>query len=588
MQRRSVRAATAATAMTLAFTLAACSPDSPKVDGDEKKGSEPSKTLVPDKLSQTDADLSKYTSQKLSWSKDTCTQDVKELNTFSLRDLAPVNDRTECAVVTVPKDYSEPGKGDIKVMVTRTKAKDGGDARLLMTNPGGPGSPAGVFSVATAALSPMGLDHDVIGVDPRGTGGGTRVTCDLKSPDVDDRSDLSDANVKAMQAAARKTVDDCVDKHGDLLPYINTDNTARDHQLVMQLLGKKQTDYYGVSAGTWLGARFGTLFPKSVGRFVLDSATKYTASFQDSFGMQPMAFQRRFDDQLVPWLARQDAKYKLGSSDEDVKTSYEAIRTAAGKGELGKFDDPSLIDNIVAQTMYTDRGFTTAGALLNLLNAARNGDEKALTTAESALGGASASAKEDSKNQSTVFIATRCNDTTWSKDENSYVKTAKAEKEKYPLIGYSDAANECAYWPYQASDTKVDLSKTPKMMVVQTEADPATAYEGARDAHKEAGNSVMIAVDDQGNHGAVLGGGNLCVEQKSYAFLTKGELPEEDIVCPAIPLPNEQQVHSFGFKPEGKAVEMPEDPTPTWQKKLLEILGAILQEILTPKQTPQD
>ena len=47
-----------------------------------------------------------------------------------------------------------------------------------------------------------------------------------------------------------------------------------------------------VSAGTWLGSRYATLFPKQVGRFVLDSNTEFTAPFAKTFGNQPMAFQR--------------------------------------------------------------------------------------------------------------------------------------------------------------------------------------------------------------------------------------------------------------------------------------------------------
>ena len=596
-QHWGIRALTATTVLSLVATLAACD-NEPKVEtnnstststaanGPDGKTGTPVGQLAPDGV-----DLSKFTGQQVQWSKDTCTSDVKELRSFSLRDLAAINARTECAKVKAPKDYSDPGKGEIDVMVTRTApSKTPAEQRVLMTNPGGPGAPSGAFSVITAALSPLGTSHTVIGVDPRGVGGGTRVTC--KSYGVrglNDYRDLSDSDISNLQRAAKKTVDDCVSANGDLLPYITTANTARDHELVRQLIKTDKVDYYGVSAGTWLGAYYSTLFPNHVGRFVLDSNTEFTGSFQDSFGTQPMSFQRRFADQLLPWLARQNSTYDLGTTKDDVGKTYEDIRKAAGEGKLGQFE-PIILDNIVAHTLYSDRGFESSGALLALLKRAMNGDSQALATAEGAAGGGGSQQElDDSRNQNTVFMAIRCNDTSWNKDPNSYVKTVKENGPKYPLVGYYDVANECAYWPYKAQDMKVDTSKAPQMLLVQTEDDPATAYEGGLKAHKASTNTRFLSVDDQGNHGAVLGGGNLCVEQQAYGFLQTGKLMEKDAVCPGVALPKDGQVHSVGFTPEGDKLAMPVDPTPQWKKALLAVLGAILDELLTPKNTtPRD
>lgn len=596
-QHWGIRALSATTVLSLVATLAACD-NEPKVEtnnstststaanGPDGKTGTPVGQLAPDGV-----DLSKFTGQQVQWSKDTCTSDVKELRSFSLRDLAAINARTECAKVKAPKDYSDPGKGEIDVMVTRTApSKTPAEQRVLMTNPGGPGAPSGAFSVITAALSPLGTSHTVIGVDPRGVGGGTRVTC--KSYGVrglNDYRDLSDSDISNLQRAAKKTVDDCVSANGDLLPYITTANTARDHELVRQLIKTDKVDYYGVSAGTWLGAYYSTLFPNHVGRFVLDSNTEFTGSFQDSFGTQPMSFQRRFADQLLPWLARQNSTYDLGTTKDDVGKTYEDIRKAAGEGKLGQFE-PIILDNIVAHTLYSDRGFESSGALLALLKRAMNGDSQALATAEGAAGGGGSQQElDDSRNQNTVFMAIRCNDTSWNKDPNSYVKTVKENGPKYPLVGYYDVANECAYWPYKAQDMKVDTSKAPQMLLVQTEDDPATAYEGGLKAHKASTNTRFLSVDDQGNHGAVLGGGNLCVEQQAYGFLQTGKLMDKDAVCPGVALPKDGQVHSVGFTPEGDKLAMPVDPTPQWKKALLAVLGAILDELMTPKNTtPRD
>lgn len=590
------RALTATAVIALTTSVAACNGDtattkksstsssSTSTNGNGNTGTSGTSATQTGKLSPTGADLAKYTGQQVQWSKDECTPDVKSLTSFSLRDLAPINDRSECAKIKAPKDYGDPSKGEIDLMVTRTTPAKGENPRVLMTNPGGPGGPAGAFSVITAALSPLGTTHTVIGVDPRGVGGGTRVTCSMYGTDAEDYRNLSDSDIKDLQAAAKKTVDRCVAKEGDLLPYITTANTARDHELVRQILKVPTVDYYGVSAGTWLGAYYATMFPQQVGRFVLDSNTEFTGTMQTSFGSQPMSFQRRFKDQLLPWLARQNATYGLGSTADEVNTSYEDIRKASGEGKLGKFY-PIAVDNIVAHTLYSDRGFQSAGALLKLLKQAKDGDSGALRTAEGAIGGSSATAREDTRNQNTVFMAIRCNDTSWNKDPQSYVSSAKENGPKYPLVGYFDHANECAYWPYKPVDMKVDTSKAAPMLLVQSEADPATAFEGGWKAHKASTNTRFLSADDQGNHGVVLAGGNLCIEQKAYGFLQNGTLIDKDAVCPGIPLPKEKDVYSFGITPEGEKLTMPVDPTPQWKKLLLAALGAILDELLAPKNT---
>ncbi len=88
-----------------------------------------------------------------------------------------------------------------------------------------------------------------------------------------------------------------------------------------------------------------------------------------------------------------------------------------------------------------------------------------------------------------------------------------------PDPGGKRMVGDCASWPYAAPQITVDTSKAPPMLMVQTEADPATAYEGALDAHPKSPNTRLLSVDNQGNHGAELAGGNPCVEKAAYGYL---------------------------------------------------------------------
>lgn len=521
------------------------------------------------------ADISKFVKQKVTWNEENCPS--------SLRSITLLSDKTTCASIKAPKDYTDPGKGTIDLMVTRTKG-DSETSRLLFTNPGGPGGPAARFSAAVAKVSPLGGTHDVVGVDPRGTGDSTSVSCKPADTGVDDNRDLSPAQTKQVQSRVKKSVQDCVKKHGDLLPYITTDNTVRDHDLVRRILGKDKVDYYGVSGGTWLGARYATLFPKHVGRFVLDSNADFSGPWSKTFFNQPMAFQRRWDQQFLPWAARHDGTYGLGSDARAVNGVYEKVRRAAGEDKLGQFT-PSVVDGLLRQQMYSDDGFVTAAKILGLLNEAADGDRSALTTAERAAAAGSGDGPDDYR-EHTTFMAITCNDTPWSKSPSAYAASAAGQGKKYPLAGYNIVQNECGYWPYQAPQTKVDLSKAPPMMMVQTELDPATSYENAVAAHKASPSTRMLVVDNQGDHGAVVGSKNACVTTAAYDFLVKGKLISSDSVCPALPLPDDTKAYEVGSKAEGAKLPTTDgyaQQKPGLAQQVLQLLLKIISEATRPQ-----
>ncbi|BDZ56357.1 alpha/beta hydrolase [Barrientosiimonas endolithica] len=582
MTRSHARFATVmALTLTTATALSACQEDSgPTVPRSSSSSATSSAGTAPGAQAPAPqrpmADLSRYVGQQVSWSEDTCPS--------SMRVVTALSDKTTCARITAPKDYFDPGKGDITLMVARTKS-DNPDARVLFTNPGGPGAPAARFSAVVAKLSPLAQTHDVIGVDPRGTGDSTSVSCDPPRTGVDDNRNLTPAQVTTVQSRVKKSVTDCVAKHGGLLPFLTSDNTARDHDLVRRILGAGTVDYYGVSAGTWLGSRYATLFPKQVGRFVLDSNTEFTAPFAKTFGNQPMAFQRRWDQQFLPWAARHDATYGLGTDNRAVNGVYEKVRKAAGEGRLDVFT-PSLIDNVLASEMYGDPGFVSAATLLGLLDKATDGDPDALRQAKRSLMSSGGDGYTDYR-ESTTFMAVTCNDTPWNKQPLTYAANAFNLGKKYPLTGYDVVENRCAYWPYTAPQTKVDVSKAPPMMMVQTELDPATSYENAMSAHRASPSTRMLVVDNQGDHGAVVGSKNACVTTAAYDFLTKGKLIAQDSVCPAVPLPDDSQVFEVGSKAQG-----PQLPTadgyarqkPNLAQQVIDLLLRILAEATHPQR----
>jgi pimeloyl-ACP methyl ester carboxylesterase len=447
--------------------------------------------------------------------------------------------RQKCGTFVAPKDYYHQDLGDIKVGITQVSKDDQfGPKRQLFINPGGPGSAGFPFPANTAVEQPQLLvDHDFVAVDPRGTGLGTRVDCAAGQASADSR-DLSDAAIAKARADTKKWVADCVAEHGDLLPYITTEQTVRDMDLGRALLGVQKIDYQGTSAGTWLGAQYQKFFPDRAGRFVLDSNTQFSESWQTTFEMQPMAFQRRFDEQFLPWLSRHDAEYGLGDTPDKVKATYEAIRAAAGHGKLGK-RTPNDLDNAVVDSLYSSRNFAGVGSVFQTLNQAVQSGKPVDDSSDllSQILGVVHNVLPDTNppmNSDTVFTAVTCNDTAW-RGEDYWVDFARKQAKDNPLLGPGSAVTPCNYWPYQPVGlTPVTGQTAQGALMLQDTLDPATAYEGALAAHRSNPATRMVTVINAGDHGVA--GHNSCADVVVNRYLQQGVLPGDDVVCQGVPM----------------------------------------------------
>lgn len=181
----------------------------------------------------------------------------------------------ECASLSVPRDYSAPGAGTFTLAVARLPAERP-DLRVgtLIYVPGGPGL------AATDGLSEGAFDFsvdlrarfDVVTLDPRGASAGALVDC-VDDPDFFrgvDPTPESPAEVAELARRADQFIAACLDRSGDVLPYLSTTATARDLDLLRAALGEVEINYLGVSYGAALGAVYATLFPARVRGMVLD------------------------------------------------------------------------------------------------------------------------------------------------------------------------------------------------------------------------------------------------------------------------------------------------------------------------------
>ena len=171
------RLTAALTALSLSAALTACRP-SPTSPGNARNesGSSSARTgsdpAAADSASDGSADssssgapagLESFYDQELAWA-----------------DCADGAAGYQCAIATVPLSYDDPDGETISIALRRLPASDGtAELGSLFLNPGGPGgSGTGMVAAAAASYTPeMLASYNLVGFDPRGVGGSTRLTC---------------------------------------------------------------------------------------------------------------------------------------------------------------------------------------------------------------------------------------------------------------------------------------------------------------------------------------------------------------------------------------------------------------------------
>ncbi|MCB5168806.1 alpha/beta hydrolase [Streptomyces bambusae] len=186
-------------------------------------------------------------------------------------------DGFECATARVPLDHRDPDGRTLQIAVTRKQATvPARRTGVLVLHPGGPGNSGVDFARSSYAALPAALREgfDVVGYDMRGVGRSGQVECwndQEYAAAVDAARGVPGPG--ALQDAIRQGREfgaACLERAGDLVPFIGTASNARDLDLLRQALGEEQLTFYGRSFGSYVGTVYAALFPSRVRAMVLD------------------------------------------------------------------------------------------------------------------------------------------------------------------------------------------------------------------------------------------------------------------------------------------------------------------------------
>lgn len=473
----------------------------------------------------------------------------------------------ECALMTVPRDWANPDADrDLRVSISRVAAT-GEHLGSLLINPGGPGAQGTSLPGALAAVEPQLHErYALVGMDPRGTGqeGGTAPdTCEVPVDRLSQRTDL-DARDRSPDSIAehlkqpRAVAEACQSEA--IAPYLTTWQTAHDMELVRILLGESTLDYLGYSYGTWLGAKYASLFPDSAGKVVLDSSTNFQGRLQAAFEAWPPINQRHFDGTFLPWMTRQFPA-DVGATTEEAAANWARARQffASAGTSPDQFDGiftgmgspirwvlGALVFVLGVKGANGDTSAVSAPALAPMLDQqarARFGVPLAQLT-PAAAAAALADDPVDYRQYPATRYAVACGDQP-TRSASWYRRLSDRQGPAYPLFGWQYGLSEpCAFW---SDEPRHELPVLParvtaRVLVVQGELDPQTGYEQARAAVRTAPGVSMVSVDDTPFHGQYAFEGNPCVDGMVNVFLLHNSRPG-NATCPGVPLPNETEVH---------------------------------------------
>ncbi len=446
----------------------------------------------------------------------------------------------KCSEVLVPIDYANPEVGTAKISINWLASTGKGDLGWLLENPGGPGS-SGVDFVAAGGeqvgSQELRARYQVIGFDPRGVQRSAPIKCfDAKGTDhllYDDFGPTgSEAELAQIRAEMKDFIAACEKNSGKIFGFVDTVSAARDMDIIRSALGSEKLNYLGFSYGTFLGTTYAALFPKNVGRMVLDGAMDPSVTDEQQSLNQLKAFNQSLRNYLADCLSKDSCLFSgtVDSAMAKIDKLFLALESKPIKTEGSRLLNADTAVTGLIMTLYSEDYW-------QYLDQAFEGAFKGDGSMFLRLADFYNDRNPDGTYASNTFeanFAVSCLDSRADASPEAMAKQNSKALAISPFLGrfWQNGAAGCEQWPYPVAKKPSSYSAagSAPIVVIGTTGDPATPYWQSQNlANKILTNGHLITYNGEGH--TAYGRSNSCVVEAVDDFLIDGIVPKEDPNC---------------------------------------------------------
>ncbi len=443
-----------------------------------------------------------------------------------------------CAWLKVPLDYARPGGETVDIAVYMEAATDKkavvGD---LVVNPGGPGQSGIQYAAASSYVFRKALTRhfNIVGFDPRGVGQSDPLKCwgtaQMDSFLAADPMPSSPREIRDASAQMKAYGDSCLRNTGALARHMSTEDVVRDMDILRAALRQPRLDYFGASYGTMIGATYADIFPKNVGRMVLDGAMDPKLSNYELNLTQAKGFEVALRAYLADCVKQGGCV--LGNTTAAAEATIQKLLAEIRSKPLPTSDPKRPLTEGLAvmgiiEPLYSRELWST---LTTALTGAIRGQGSALLALADLYSGRTAKGYTD--NSMNVLYNVDCLDDGESTPPGKVAGHFAEFEKASPTFGkmFAWSLTGCASWPIKSAKRPhaVKAAGAPPILIVGTTRDPATPLAWAEGLVKELESGVLVIRDGDGHTG--YNQGNVCTDRAVENYLVGNQVPRNGLRC---------------------------------------------------------
>jgi pimeloyl-ACP methyl ester carboxylesterase len=443
----------------------------------------------------------------------------------------PEDPTAECGSLLLPIDYAKPAGQKFDLAVARRKATDPARrAGVLLVNPGGPGGSGVGFVIFGKDYFSADVQSrfDLIGWDPRGVARSQPVKCSLDLlVNAPSEYPATRAEFDALGKFNRDLRDDCRKRSGPIADHADTGATIRDMDEIRRVLGEKKINYYGVSYGTLMGQQYAERYSDKIRAMVIDS------NMDHSLGTWGFAITeaRTAESSFNQWVKWCDRTTSCVLHDRGAVKVWDGLLAKADRGEVTDPADPTFkptARNIInaAFSAFYGPDWKELAEFVAGLDASRPVQRKTFADQE----------------VNNVFQAAFCGD--WSLPVRTFAEYKALEANENAVaphmrggaLGHSAIAG-CVGLAERVNNPqhRLDIDRAPKILMLNSVFDPATAYTWAVNAHQQIRDTAVLVTYEGWGHGVY--GRSDCVNDTVDTYLATLKTPKQGARCAAVEPP---------------------------------------------------